>query len=509
VETFLVTATPPTPNGDLHVGHLSGPFLAADVFCRFQRMRGGTSVFATGSDDHQTYVLTTAARQAEDPVALADTFAEQIQSTLGAAGIGVDRFARALGDTVHRQTAQAMFQELADAGLLIRKRHPALYCDFCDRPLFEGFVRGWCPRCGEETPGHLCEMCGWVNDPIDLVEPSCSICRQSPKTVEREGLFLPLERHRRSLEDFWASRSGWRPHLTAYCEAMLAHSLPDYPVSYPGDWGIPVPVRGFEQQVINVWLEMYAGHVYAARATASTQDPQTASEFTLVQFLGHDNSFYNAVLHPAVALALGTRWPVPEHLIANEFYFLDDRKFSTSRNHTVSGREALATVGADSLRFYLARSNPERWQANFSQAALIETDRREIRDTWEAAIEQLHQLARQEHPADGAKATSLEVGALLDGARISLERCYGLTAFSLRGASSVLLDLAVAAGDFSHRALASEPGPVAISHSGDAAAFLRYLALLAAPLMPSLSQAAWERSGGRGEVSDQPWPNPA
>jgi methionyl-tRNA synthetase len=503
---FFVTATPPTPNGDLHVGHLSGPFLAADVFSRFQRMRGNRSVFATGSDDHQSYVLTTAEREERRPVQVADDYAERIQATLRSAGIQVDRFTRALGDPAYRETVEGMFRALVERGLVVRKRHRALCCEACDRLLFEGFVRGWCPRCGVETPGHLCETCGWVNDPGDLIDPVCSLCRGQTQSVEWEGLFLPLEAHRRRLGDFWATRTSWRPHLRAYCEAMLAQPLPDYPVSHPGGWGIPVPVEGFGHQVINVWLEMYAGHVHAARAVAGLNGTAGAPDFTLVQFLGHDNSFYNAVLHTAVSLALGGDWPVPEHVIANEFYFLEGRKFSTSRNHVVSGRDAVAMVGVDSFRYHLARTNPERWQTSFSPEELVATDRGEIEGVWAVAAEELSRLAEGAPSREGEGEPDLRLMALLDGAREDLERCYGLDGFSLRRASSTLLDLASAGKDFATRTLEAEPGPVAVSRSADAAAFLRSFALLAAPLLPGLGQEIWEGRGLPGEVAEAPWP---
>jgi methionyl-tRNA synthetase len=506
MESFLVTATPPTPNGDLHVGHLSGPFLAADVFCRFQRMRGNRSVYATGSDDHQSYVLTRAEREERDPVRLADDYAEQIQATLRSAGVQVDRFSRALGDPAHRETVEEMFRALVERGFVVRKRHRALRCGTCDRLLFEGFVRGWCPRCGVETPGHLCEMCGWVNDPGDLIEPICSFCHGETESVEWEGLFLPLEAHRRRLEGFWATRTSWRPHLRAYCEAMLAQPLPEYPVSHPGGWGIPVPVDGFGHQVVNVWLEMYAGHVHAARSTAGLGGAAGAPDFTLVQFLGHDNSFYNAVLHTAVSLALGGDWPVPEHVITNEFYFLEGRKFSTSRNHVVPGRDAVAMAGPDCFRYHLARTNPERWQTSFSPKELLATGRDEIRGVWAVAVEELQRLAASGPSGGEARGSDLRLTALLDGGREDLERCYGLDGFSLRRASSILLDLAAAGRDFATRALEAEPGPVAVSRSTDAAVFLRTLCLLAAPLLPGLSQEAWERAGGPGKVAEEPWP---
>jgi len=473
VTSYLVTTTPPTPNGDLHVGHLSGPFLAADVFCRYQRSRGRRVVFATGSDDHQTYVLTAALKQGRDPAELAGAYADEIEATLAAAEVRVDSFARSLGDPAHRRLTQELFRELIDRGLVERRRYRALCCTSCERLLFEGFLQGRCPRCGADTPGHLCEMCGRVGAAADLVEPYCALCKGAPAETEREAFFFPLEPHRWRLEEFWATRTGWRPHLRAYCEEMLAEPLPDYQVSYPGSWGVPVPSG--EPEVVNVWLEMYAGHVLAARTAGVATGEET--DFTLVQFLGHDNSFYNAVLHTAVALALGGSWPLPEHLVTNEFYFLEDKKFSTSRNHMISARHALKALGPDNLRFHLARTNPERWQSNFSLAAANETRQREIQNIWAPAIEGLKHLALQA-PVGGS--TDLRILGLVEGARADLERHYDAETFSLRQASNTLLGLATAAADLARRE-SNSPQP---GRSTDATTLLRALAEFAAPLMP-------------------------
>jgi methionyl-tRNA synthetase len=506
MKSFLVTVTPPTPNGDLHVGHLSGPFLAADVFTRFQRMLGNDSLFTTGTDDHQSYVLTAALRQKRDPTELAASFADQIQATLEAAEIRVDLFTRSLGNRSHIAYVQRLFKELFDQRLIVPKRHRALHCNGCNHFLFEGFVRGRCPYCGEETPGHLCEMCGRVNDPINLIEPICSCCLGRPSTVERDGLFFPLESHREALESYWASRMTWRPHLKMLCESMLATELPEYPVSYPGRWGVPVPIDGFDQQVVNVWLEMYAGHLDAICRSKRVANPGMPNDAeTLVQFLGHDNSFYNAVLHPAISLTLGRRWPVPQYLVTNEFYFLEGKKFSTSRNHTVLGRDALALVRADSLRYHLARTNPERWQTDFSSNALIYTDQHELKGTWISAIESLFRLAQGGSAAEHAGESDLLVRSLIQGTAADLERFYGVESFSLRRASGALLEFVTACGEYAVRALQTPSSPASSARSPDAASLLKALALLTAPLMPSLGQEIWKRLGLSGHVSEQRW----
>jgi methionyl-tRNA synthetase len=268
METYLVTATPPTPNGDLHVGHLSGPYLGADVFARYRRLRGDRAVYLCSSDDHQSYVMTTAARLGRDPAELARHYSEVIQATLRAADVRLDHFTRALGNEPHVARVRRTFRELWDAGVLVERTRPALRCEPCGRHLFESFARGRCPACGEEAAGNLCEACGRVNDPVELVEPVCGFCRRPAMRGEYRGIFLPLERFRARLAAFYTGCDTWRPHLRALCEWLVSRPLPDYPVSYPSPWGIRVPVEGFEDHAINVWFEMFPGHVETTRAWA-------------------------------------------------------------------------------------------------------------------------------------------------------------------------------------------------------------------------------------------------
>jgi methionyl-tRNA synthetase len=501
--TYLVTATPPTPNGDLHVGHLAGPFLAADVFNRHQRMRGNHSVYLTSSDDHQSYVVSTAKRQGRDPAELARSCAEEIRATLAAAEIEVDCFTASLGNGAHAGAVRDFFLLLEASGLLVTKDHAALRCRRCSQPLFESFATGRCPHCGEVAAGNLCEACGRINDPLDLVEPSCTLCGGEPAIVPFRGIFLELEPLRGRLEEFWGSRTSWRPHLRALCESLLAQPLPDYPVSYPTTWGVPVPLDGFAGQAINVWLEMYPGMIQTARTYCERESDADLArrlsdgELSLVQFLGYDNGFFNAVLHPALALGLGGNQPLPEHVITNEFYLLGAEKFSTSRDHAIWGPEALAEVDADSLRYHLSRTNPEHWQTGFSSAELLRTERDEMRGAWDAAVEALFGLAAGSAPSPPGE-PDLQVRGLVGWATASLERFYDVGQFSLRRASAVLDDYVRACGEYAIRAQVEDPPPGAPSRAVGAISLLKSLAVFAEPLMPALARQLRQRLGAEG-----------
>ena len=326
-----------------------------------------------------------------------------------------------------------------------------------------------------------------------------------------EGLYLDLERYRPQLERFYESRTTWRPHLRALLDSLLGGKLPDYPVSYPSDWGIPVPLPGYEGQVINVWVEMYPGFIRLIRTLdaverASLEKRLREGKATLVQFLGYDNSFCNALLHVCMSLAMGPMWPIPEHVITNEFYLLDGKKFSTSQDHAIWAEEMIHDVGSDRLRYFVGRTNPEHWQTNFTLAEFAEADRRELNEIWRPAIDALFTLSSGSHPC-GAGEIDLLAQGLIGWARTGLEKFYSLEEFSLRHASRVLLDFVEAAGKYAqgHREKAplSEDAPT--DSSGTASALLHALSLFSAPLMPNFAERVWGGLGLKGNLWRRGW----
>ncbi|MEM7351850.1 MAG: class I tRNA ligase family protein [Acidobacteriota bacterium] len=514
-EHELVIATPPTANGDLHVGHLAGPFLAADIYARYQRLRGVEVTYLTGADRHPTYVAARAHQLGEAPAAIAERFGQQMAETLGRANIEVDHWARPDRSPHHVSWTRDVFATLFERGVLVARDAPTLYCEPCRQWLHEAFVHGKCPHCGADSGGNACESCGRPNDCVDLIEPRCSLCQGEPQTRDVERIYLPLAPFADRLETFW-SEVGMSSHLQALCSQMLADGLPDIAVSHPGEWGIPVPVESFEGQRIYVWFEMAPGFLAATReALEGRQDAPdwrqlwTAERHEIRQFFGFDNGYFFALLFPAIQMAYDGDLHLPKTFLVNELYRYEGSKFSTSRNHGLQARELLAQVPVDTARFFLAYDGPEREQTTFSMAALRETVERQLAGDWQTWLRGFAEGVEEEFegvvPGTGAWTDEQQrffrtLGQLV----ASAAEAYEAATFSPRRAARVLCQLVEEARRFAGseehwRGLAHrfEERRTAVALEALAA---KTLAQLAAPIMPGFAQDLWHSLGCNGEL---------
>ncbi|SRR6266496_889646 len=392
----IVTATPPTTNGDLHVGHLSGPYLAADAFKRFQRLNGRPVLYVSSADDNQTYVVTTAERLGRDPRELATEFTEKIKETLLRADVDIDVFSSP--DTDHARFVQDFFMSLYKAGAFVERETDHLYCPEHRRLLFESYVGGVCSICLAKTKGAICETCGHPNNAIDLIDLECPYGRDHELERKRvRTLFLPLEKYRNQIRNFYADKwSSWRPHLLHLVDELLAKPLPEFPITYVSSWGVPAPFPGYGDQVINVWAEMLPGLIRSTRLAASKVNSCNAdlwledSGCELVQFLGYDNSFFFAIVHLSLLFAARPRTILPAAIITNEFYNLDNFKFSTSLGHAIWARDLLNEYSSDQVRFYLSLSNPENQQTNFTLTEMKQLSCATLIDPWERLVKEIN-----------------------------------------------------------------------------------------------------------------------
>ncbi|MGW3025580.1 class I tRNA ligase family protein [Streptomyces sp. NPDC001221] len=375
-----VLSPPPTPNGPLHLGHLSGPYLAADIATRAARARGERVLAVCGTDDHQNYVVTKAEQLGRKPDEVADEYRELIRKAFSLAGIGHDVFTAPRADAGYRAAVLRFLEELRESGLVRDGAWTMAVCDACRRTLHHAYATGGCPSCGAAMGGGTCEGCGCFTTAAGLADLRCAGCGSVPRRVRHHGPVFALAPYREALTEIW-SRAHIPPRVRALLARLLEQGLPDVPVSYPTDWGIETS-DGTER--LDVWFEMGLAYLYVIGRHLDPHAVSLADHArafaglgALWSFLGLDNAFYYAVLFPALASAVGVpRDKALTGLVVNEFYRLDGRKFSTSRGHAVWAHETLAERDPRAVRLFLSWDRPAPHASNFTADAFEANVRR-------------------------------------------------------------------------------------------------------------------------------------
>lgn len=358
--SIIVTAAPPTPNGALHVGHLSGPYLGADIYKRFAQYTGADVSYVTGTDFNQSYVKSKAMQTDSDAAKLAQQNREIIGQTFAAANMQVDYFYNPETLPGYNQKIQGFFSELAQKQAFIEKQQDE-YFDQNGNYLHEAFISGTCPHCGSGSDGNCCEQCGQPNQTTDLIDAKALLSDGPLQLKPVRKLYFPLSQYKTRLLEYYA-RLDLSGHLLQLIDNMMAKELPDIAVTHLTDWGIDCPVEGFEEQKIYVWLELLVGYLTATEA--GTKQPWQQYQ-QKIQFFGFDNSFYHLVFYPALLMANDMEDALPDQFIINEFLNLDGKKFSTSRGHLIFAHDFLATEDINAVRLYLSSIRPEDVEENF------------------------------------------------------------------------------------------------------------------------------------------------
>lgn len=384
----VIVASRPTPNSDLHLGHLAGPYIAADVLTRAMRMRGVRANLICGTDDHQTYVALRALRTGSTPQSVVSENLVKIARSLQAAQIGPDRFVQSSQSNPHIAFTRAFFGALHSKGVLKERVVSTLYCLTCDRYAVEGLASGLCAHCGSKTYADVCEACVIPNFGVGLREPCCSACAQPLIFRETRRLVFPLESFRAEVEGFLTHvEAGDR--LRQLARNVLRSELAEVPVTLPTDWGIEVPLSGYETHRISPWLEVASAFLFNGSelfnrlsGNPGSDEFQWNADAEMVQFFGVDNAFFHAIFYPALLAASGKSACWPTALVMNNFYRFNDSKFSSGRAHAVWASDILQRVPADIIRFYLMLTRPEEEETTFSEREFHDIVERELGESW-------------------------------------------------------------------------------------------------------------------------------
>jgi len=373
VGVTVIVIPQPTVNGPLHIGHLSGPYLGADIAARAARARGERVLSLAGVDVHPNYVLTKAENLGMDVGEMVAKYRAQIMSAFRGAGISYDAFLDPQ-DPQYRQAIAGMLRELVETGTVPMREVTLHQCADCYRTLHHSYVVGKCAVCGTGSNGTSCEGCGGFTSAQALVDPSCARCGGPPSPMVVTVPVLRLEDYREQLTAEWL-QGEWPGRVRAVLERYQHTPLPDIPLAYPTNWGIECtgPLAGLR---VDFPSELGFSYLYGP-ARALRPEAGNLAAFVAAwrdiagvwHFNGIDNTFYFAILYPAILAAAGVPTPKARGAVVNELYLLDGKKFSTSRNHALWADEFLARQDPELVRLYLSWDRPDRYESNFTHDA--------------------------------------------------------------------------------------------------------------------------------------------
>ncbi len=373
---YTITAALPYTNGPIHIGHLAGVYVPADIYARYQRMQGEDVLFVCGSDEHGVPITIKAKKEGVTPQDVVDKYHTIIKKSFEDFGISFDNYSRTSAK-IHHDTASEFFENLYKNDKFIEEVTEQLYDPEANQFLADRFVVGTCPKCGnEESYGDQCESCGTSHNATDLINPKSAISGAKPILKETKHWFLPLDQYEDYLKDWILKdhKKDWKTNVYGQCKSWIDDGLRPRAVTRDLDWGIPVPVKGADGKVLYVWFDAPIGYISAtkewAQANGKDWEPYWKNEDTkLLHFIGKDNIVFHCIIFPSMLKAEGS-YIMPDNVPANEFLNLEGNKLSTSKNWAVWLHEYLEDFPGqqDVLRYALTANAPETKDNDFTWA---------------------------------------------------------------------------------------------------------------------------------------------
>jgi methionyl-tRNA synthetase len=386
-ERIFIGVAWPYANGSLHIGQIAGCYLPADIFARYHRLRGNEVLMVSGSDQHGTPITIKAEQESKKPEEIAEFYQREYLDCWHNLGISFNLFTTT-GTKNHAETAQDIFLKLLEKGYLYKNTVSQLYCPQCKRFLPDRYVEVVCPSCN--TPGargDQCDACGKPLNVTELINPYCRTCRTAPVSRDSEHFFLKLSAFQEKLEKWIAKQTHWRPNVTGLTTRYMKEGLRDRAITRDIEWGVPVPVEGFEHKRLYVWFEAVIGYLSASKQWAALRGdndewrPFWQEGVKSYYFLGKDNIPFHTIIWPAMLMGyegLALPYDVP----ANEFLTIEGRKISTSKNWAVWVPDYLERYDPDPLRYILSINMPETSDTDFSWREFVRRNNDELVATY-------------------------------------------------------------------------------------------------------------------------------
>ena len=371
---YTLTAALPYTNGPIHIGHLAGVYIPADIYARYLRLQGCDVAFICGSDEHGVPITLKAKKEGISPQDVVDRYHKIIKDSFNEFGISFDNYSRTSA-AIHHETASNFFKKLHEKEAFVEETSDQLFDADAQQFLADRFVIGTCPKCGNtESYGDQCEACGTSHNATDLIDPKSAISGKTPELKSTKHWYLPLDQHQEFLKNWIGNehKDDWKPNVYGQCLSWINDGLRPRAVTRDLDWGIPVPVKGAEGKVLYVWFDAPIGYISSTKEWALSEGKDwepywKAKDTTLLHFIGKDNIVFHCIIFPAMLKAEGS-YILPQNVPANEFLNLEGKKLSTSKNWAVWLPEYLKDFPEqqDVLRYVLTATAPETKDNDFT-----------------------------------------------------------------------------------------------------------------------------------------------
>ncbi len=387
-ERILIGVAWPYANSRLHLGHVAGAYLPADIFARYHRAKGSEVLMISGSDIHGTPVAIRAEQEGKTPAEIANHFHQLFLDDWEKLGISWDLFTTT-GTQNHTRIAQDIFLKLLNAGYIYKQTVTQPYCEKCQRYLPDRYVEGSCPICHSPgARGDQCEQCGKPMNPSELIDAKCKLCATTPIYRESEHFFLKLSAFQDALLAWMKGKDFWRADVQRFTRRYLEEGLLDRAITRDIEWGIPLPLPGYPGKSLYVWFEAVIGYLSAAVEWAEKRGTPNAwrsfwqdSATKTYYFIGKDNIPFHTIVWPAMLMGCGDL-SLPYDVPANEFLTIESQKFSKSRNLAIWVHDFLSRYDADPLRYLLSANMPESSDTDFSWREFVRRNNDELVATY-------------------------------------------------------------------------------------------------------------------------------
>ncbi len=522
-ETILVCVAWPYANTPLHAGQVAGAYLPADIFARYHRMRGNRVLMVSGSDAHGTPITVRAEAEGSTPEAIFERNHQSFLDTFARFGVSFDLFT-STNTANHRRVAQEMFTRLLEAGYIYRATQTLLYDPKAERFLPDRYVEGTCPKCGDANArGDQCDNCGSTLDALELINPRSRLSNATPEPRASEHFFLKLSAFNKRLTEWVSQQTHWRPAVKNFTLGLLREGLHDRAITRDIDWGIPVPVTGFEGKCLYVWFEAVIGYLSASIEWAEQhgvpeawkacwEEPTTRTYY----FQGKDNVPFHTTIWPAMLMGsadAGTTLNLPYDVPANQYVTMSGAKASSSRNWAVWMPDYLDRHDPDPLRYMLSAVMPETSDSDFTWTEYVRRNNDELVATWGNLVNRVVTFTRRNF--DGC--APAKPAMLADASQRMLERVDATFALAGNHIEAVqlraALQAAFAVAQDANRYLDDRAPWSAIRTDRESAAETLWVALnvisglstLLQPFMPFTSPKAWALVGNTGDLDAAGW----